>query len=593
MIDILLRLSEKELESALSLVPKDKLQRMALFTEIIRVFDYFFTIRTFNNIYKEKDSPNFDIMMQGHNLVYEHIYTDIKERGFPLMESDSDTINLAKGFIHKFGRSVLLKRTYDMAKSGFVLCDLIDNKIIIKMADHSKTQFNDNMEFYFLDDIKSAISEGVRASINGWNIIETTEYTGRFSLPGSYMITISDDEVKKYRLDNVLELMESHVFPWDSGKGVMTGYHSTKEVEDHFFSIAVEKVRDWSDEYGIHPSVKINGVEGTNIILVVSLIVSLHLKHINYVFLATKKYKSISFQQSLTIWKPIDEIIDHLIEYSGFDRDFAEKILKMLMIENSDIKNLSGHTTPVLPLLIDLGNGNVLMPVNSIYRNPFISIISILGWRFKNLTNIISKPREDWLRLSIYGQFQGNKYRTVDGNIKLRSNNIEITDIDGAIYDRITGDLAIIQIKWQDYYLNDVRKLRSRAKNFIEETNKWANAVEDWIEKEGVSSLVKSLRLKLKKGKGIKNIYMFSISKTSARMAGFGYELENSKVAIANWPMFFRTRFEVGASDEVFKDIFNRLKEEEAIAYQVNHIPYSFDSIGYKVEYKDMWTSFD
>ena len=48
--------------------------------------------------------------------------------------------------------------------------------------------------------------------------------------------------------------------------------------------------------------------------------------------------------------------------------------------------------------------------------------------------------------------FSGVKYITIDGNIKLRTGKKIVTDIDAAIFDRTTGELAIFQIKWQDFF---------------------------------------------------------------------------------------------------------------------------------------------
>jgi hypothetical protein len=44
-----------------------------------------------------------------------------------------------------------------------------------------------------------------------------------------------------------------------------------------------------------------------------------------------------------------------------------------------------------------------------------------------------------------------------------------LTDIDAVIFDRLTGELALFQLKWQDYSTNSLRETRSKASNLVKE----------------------------------------------------------------------------------------------------------------------------
>jgi hypothetical protein len=198
------------------------------------------------------------------------------------------------------------------------------------------------------------------------------------------------------------------------------------------------------------------------------------------------------------------------------------------------------------------------------------------------------------MRSEIYQIFQGTRYKRVDGNINLRDENRVLTDIDGAIFDNLTGELALFQLKWQDYFTNDVREMKSKASNLTNELDEWASKVDSWINKKGVSELIKALRLKLHKEHSISSIYLFGVSRFYARTQGFGYAVKNQKLAIANWAQFLRVRYEIGPAERVFHKLFETLREKmnEEVP-NPKPLPLTINVSGKSICFENVWNDFD
>ena len=317
------------------------------------------------------------------------------------------------------------------------------------------------------------------------------------------------------------------------------------------------------------------------------------MKHERFAYLAIKQFPEISIPQSLTIWSPLEDLKKDIAEFTGIDAKIVSSAIDSITLNSNDAYFLKDYSSKFMPMLINLGNGYALKPISSIIRNPFFSAITLLEQRDSNMRNHISLQREKWFQEHIYAMFYGTRYQAVDGNVKLRKGEVTITDIDGAIYDNLTGELAIIQIKWQDFFFNDVKKLRSKASNLIKELEDWAMKVTDWISENGREKLITSLRLKPAAGKSISSIYLFGLSKNAARMQGYGFDMKSDNLAIATWPQFFRNRFEIGPSERVIHDLFTTLKAQQQGTVPSKPLPLRFEIFNKTMLFEDLWSIAD
>lgn len=334
-------------------------------------------------------------------------------------------------------------------------------------------------------------------------------------------------------------------------------------------------------------------VSGADLVIVATALMARHWKHVYFVIAATEAYPEIDLAQSLTIWMERGMMLDSISNYSRTEREYLNRAIDLLAFRREDFPMLLGRTSPLRPLLIDLGNGLDLHPVSGAQGNPFHGIRQLQEWRNPPLRHRSALPREGWMRRDLFHLFMGTRYRCVEGNVRIRVDGRIITDLDAVIYDIVSGDIAIFQIKWQDYATNDVRELRSRAKNFADEMQAWSNVVEEYIRSKSKDELQQALRIKLPRGSRIRDVYMFGLSRTFGRVAGYGYEIRNQNIAISTWPQFARLRFEVGPVDDVFAAIHRRLQEESTACLATVPHPVTITVKGKEILFKDFWQGFE
>jgi hypothetical protein len=530
-----------------------------------------------------------DVIEMGWNTAVYKLFKNIESNGFPFLSSDDETQMFASNLLYRLGCIHLLKRTAEMLKTGILLSQISENKYSFKRTEIANSQHIDFLELGYLNKIDEEIKNRKNKNYHGWDLTNHYDLDKILNKEGNYL-SVGDKTFNRSLLIHDIEnLMNPLVFQW-SIKPTMIGYDTTEKIDWHFLTIASLLVNDWRDEAGIHPRILIDDITGAHLTSIMVLIVSFHLKHIVYVQIAKEKFNSISTHESSTIWCEYNQLMDDIVIFTGFEKFIVKKALGIITMKYEDINILENNSTKFKPLLIDIGNDFIIRPISSILINPFHAIFLILENRYPNFKHVVSEPREEWLRKKIYALFGGTRYQTIDGNVNLRINGKNITDIDAAIFDNTTGELALIQIKWQDFFTNDVKKLRSKASNLTKELDEWSEKVDNWILINGAFELAKSLRLKIKGGGKITKILLFGISKNIARTQGFGFKTKAEKLAICNWAQFQRNRFEIGPVNNVLSALFMKIKEQENIKANLKAMPVSF-KIGEKIfYYEDLWS---
>ncbi|MBI3093482.1 MAG: hypothetical protein HYY97_01270 [Rhodocyclales bacterium] len=182
----------------------------------------------------------------------------------------------------------------------------------------------------------------------------------------------------------------------------------------------------------------------------------------------------------------------------------------------------------------------------------------------------------------------------MDTGIILRKNGKRLTDVDAAIFDRTNGELALIQLKWQDYATNSIRELRSKARNLSEEVETWAERVVEWIAVTSPVEVAQALRLKLSGPQRVTAVYLFVVSRHVARTNGYGFPVTNPYLSLATWAQFRRVRGQVGPVSQVISRMHEVLREEECMVLSnTEPISVTVELPGLKLHFIDLWTRWD
>lgn len=545
-----------------SFLPSDALERHALFTETVRAVDYWAVVQRLMPQEHRMVYPDFQIVQWGWNLAVGHLFEPLAQRGgFPLRQSTRESQSFALNLLHQFGRFVLVHRACEMIRHGFVEAERTEGGYAVRTVSAGAAQQHlDVLEFTRLK------------QLGLWGIDQ-----------GSW--------TRRWMRSDIEKLMTPLIRPWDTGRGVMVNYGALREIDDHFIAIALELAAEWREEAGIHPETKLGDLTGADLIGIGTVVIGLHAKHVAFTMLAARNHPEVSLPQSLTIWSDRQEMEQSIAEVTEEDPAMVTRAIDMLSLKASDMSRLRQHTTPFRPLLIDLGNGLVLRPVSCLDANAFNAVRALVEWRIPEAMGALSAPREQWARADLYGLFEGNRYQCVEGSMKIRESGRVSTDIDGAVLDRVSGNLALFQFKWQDMSTNDVRSLRSKASNFAREMDDWTVKVNEWIAKMGMEAVLKALRLQL--GKVAGTVYLFGVSRIGARLQAYGASPKEQSLALANWPQFIRVRHEIGPIYDVFATIHRVLREEMNAEALARPLPVTLSVADAKITFEDIFTAVD
>lgn len=582
-------LAEVHLGAVLKQLPSDRLGRFVLFIEVVRAMDYWGTHAPALIGHSEKVSPSIDLMYWGWNRAVAELFEPLDQPGaFPLMESTFESRVFAARLMQEFGKVSLLRRLADMSERGIVEITRDGDEFQIQMGEDARAQFADASD----SDRLKAAEALLPSSSAGWTTASMRDVLRFPDMPGNYMAA-ADAPVKCWLRPDIEELIKPLVRPWDTGRGVMVAYDARIEVDKHYMAEALSLATQWCEASGIHPAAMLSSITGADITGVGASLISLHSKHFGCVSVAKKMYDHVSVGQSLTIWGPRAELEEAASIMSGRPGRVVHSVLNALAMTSEQAKKLADHSTPLIPLLFDLGNGFILRPVSCLTRNPFTAARTQHQWLDPGTVHAVAADREKWMREQLYSMFGGRRYICFPGNLKLRRGGAVLTDIDAAVYDRRTGEVGIFQLKWQDYSTNDVRQLRSKAANLSAELTDWSGKIMSWIEENGVSALDKSLRLKQKRREAVTSVMLFAISRSSVRTQGYGIRTDAPSLAMAVWPQFVRARMEVGPSARSLRDLHARLLQEYGQVPDVHPMPASIGVTGATLHLHDFWNRTD
>lgn len=582
-------LAEVHLEAVLKQLPTDRLGRFVLFIEVVRAMDYWGTHAPALIGDSEKVAQSIDLMYWGWNRTVAELFEPLDQpSAFPLMKSTHESRVFAAKLMQEIGKVSLMRRLADMSERGIIEITRDGDEFQIRMSEDARAQFADAAE----SDRLEAAEALLPSSRTGWTTVSMGDALHFSEIPGNYR-AVRDAPAKRWLRTDIEELIKPLVRPWDTGRGVMVAYNARIEVDEHYLAEALSLATHWREASGIHPEAVLGSVTGADVTGVGASLISLHSKHVGCVSVAKKMYDQVSVGQSLTIWGPRAELEESISIMSGRPRPVVHNVFNALAMTSEQAKKLANHSTPLIPLLFDLGNGFILRPVSSLTRNPFIAAKTQHQWLDPRTEHAVAADRENWMREHLYAMFGGRRYICFPGNLKLRRGGAVLTDIDAAIYDRLTGDVGIFQLKWQDYSTNDVRQLRSKAANLSVELADWSGKIMSWIEENGASALDKSLRLKQKRREAVRSIMLFAISRSSVRTQGYGVRTDAPSLAKAVWPQFVRARMEVGPTERPLRDLHARLLHEYGKMPNIHPMPATISLGDATLHLHDFWNRTD
>ncbi|OQM76692.1 hypothetical protein [Manganibacter manganicus] len=319
--------------------------------------------------------------------------------------------------------------------------------------------------------------------------------------------------------------------------GWRVSYSSTPEIDCYFMDWARLYLRRIRSQELIASDDMIGGRPFSRYLEVLTALSARSQKHIAYAAILRARYPHVHIRNLLTSHIVRETFVSSLAEFLDADTEEIETILKSMTLssENLDV-HTSGSETAWAPI-VQASEGTLLLPNYGLDINPFLFLLADLRARHERDWFRIANDREGrWIE-EICRLFDGPRWQTHDRNLKLRSNGRVETDIDFAVLDRKTNELALFQMKWQHPIGFDNRARRSAGKNFIEEGNRWIETVNSWLDRFGAAELRKRLGFE---DLGTPNVRLFVLGRYHAHYAGF--DNHDARAVWSDWVHFQRVR---------------------------------------------------
>ncbi len=533
----------------------------ALLLEITRCLDHTHVMQLLTVPQGEfLPGPDFSILCRGWNITLGLLMPRIgKLSGVPAIGSSPETQRMAISILHGAGRYVILTDSAERIRHGLISAHLDGDEITLSISELSLLDlFHDQIDRHRLSDLRSEILSD--------------------RPPGD------PDAVRALRSE-----MADQTFRWEQACGVMVGYSSTFAIDQYFSDLQASQALEWKDDAGIHPDAALPGCNGGDLMATASVMLSFYLKHIIFVEEARKRFADVNHHMSLTIWKTRDELVKSL-ESVGSPKGVAEAVIDLLTVRSEDAGRFLDLGAPLIPMLIAISDEFLLTPASAIFQNPFTNVRLLRDKSIPGLADEVRIHRENWMAEDLYRLFAGTRFQRVSGQTKLTSKGRVVTDIDAAVFDWLSGEVVLFQLKWQDFSATNVRSQKSKAKNFVKGVESWGDKVASWIDENGVAKLCQALQIKLPAGREPSLIRMWGVGRSNARFESLGYPSSGGVLALT-WPQVVRLRHEIGPDANVFEEITRRAMEEKSRPITRQPIPYEMRSRNMRLVFKDIWSA--
>jgi hypothetical protein len=153
----------------------------------------------------------------------------------------------------------------------------------------------------------------------------------------------------------------------------------------------------------------------------------------------------------------------------------------------------SGMETP-FPLFIACGSERLLCPCSGALRDPLYFLWRQLRRRYPADWDRAVAERETTWRSELSTLFGGDRFIVPrHGRMLHWPGQRNVTDVDAIVLDKHSGNLVLIQLKWQDPFGRSPRERYSRASNFVRQGNRWIDKVSTWVDGRSSQHVARAL----------------------------------------------------------------------------------------------------
>lgn len=378
---------------------------------------------------------------------------------------------------------------------------------------------------------------------------------------------IEEDTQYKESLKNqerIKERMRSLCFVWNEH---FMGYDGDQEVEDYFNNLSyLDSIHD--TEWDMYPSdAQFNDITYGSIVDSIVDLGGYAIKHIYFVDILKEKHPELLTENLFYLIKMEEDLLKLIKENGELTDQQAKKALDTLSLSSANNNLFINTQAPCAPLIKISKNQYIHSCAGSLYH-PFSFMLDNLTMRHPDLCNSNRAKREAVFRTQLYDMMP--KFRCIDHPIIIAKNGQRMTDIDAAVIDHTTGEIALFQLKWQDHTSLSPKTLLSKAQNYTKEVADWIEKVTKWIEDSSAVEIASLLGIKAKFVDKSK-IYLFTLGREHGNYSGEAPAASNC--AWVQWYHFLNYILRNERSNICISKMHRELIEESPYKISLDHKP--------------------
>jgi hypothetical protein len=336
-------------------------------------------------------------------------------------------------------------------------------------------------------------------------------------------------------------------------------YNSSPEIDSFYAHDAVLRAQGMLGTDAFPPDARFGSWDFNSYCQAVTVLMAWALRHLAFSDVLLSKVPSLRARNIATTTVPIDRLSTEMARALKIDAESARDILSCLTLTaQNKSKHCAISGNAVSPPLIQYGLRDVIIPIWGNLAHPFLFLLNELRWRFERDWFSRVNERERVFRDELYGLFLHERFVKTKSNVRLKVGGTELTDVDAVVFDPKSGELALFQLKWQDFFAGSMRERGSRKSNILKTGNQWIERVINWLANTSEQEIARTF--KVTSPAQITAVRLFMIGRNFAFFSG--KESPDLRAAWGTWYQLLRLAREMNRSKSPLRSLWRRLQKD-------------------------------
>lgn len=357
---------------------------------------------------------------------------------------------------------------------------------------------------------------------------------------------------KSRERDKISKQMDRMVKP--ASKHYMT-YDTNPRIDNYYIDIGKSEATKMFGRHSFPDHVKFGGIEFHLYCEAVEIMVGWALKHLHFISLLLDRRPQMDFRNLCTLLNFKIDVLGYLQSAVELDSNACKQILDALTLTQDNVDyHCAVPGNFVAPAYIEVGGNKVISPIWGNLSHPFLFLLNELKRRYESDWFDNVNHREKMFRDDIYSFFKGDRFYRHSVQLLIKKGGKVLTDIDALVYDKMTGKIALFQLKSQDFFGYSLRQ-RSNRKQEMLKANNWVQLITDWILEQSEEEIAQKIGVHDPISKS--NFRLFVIGRNAANFSG--PEVPDKRAAWGIWLQMHRLSQKFLNSADPIENLFSSI----------------------------------